>query len=85
MRHVKCTETIRSLELHKVIRGHTPCIFLEQTDQGNRFIWEQDANELEHLICLIDALLDENCTNGHQYLEGSDTNYIIEFSYNEEN
>ena len=83
MPYIKCFESISSLLLLKVGKSKPPCIILECIDQKNYFRWEQNSKELEHLLGLIDGLLDSN-TPGHQYLEGNDTNFVIEFSYNED-
>lgn len=83
MPHIKCFDSIGSLELIKVKKCYTPCVVLKCIDGKYVFKWAQDAEEIETLLGLIDGLIvdDSPC---HQYLAYEDDGCVIELSYNEE-
>ena len=82
MPHIKCFDSIVSLELIKVKKCFTPCVTLKRIDGKNVFKWVQDVEEIETLLGLIDGLIADD-SSGHQYLVDEDDNCIIELSYNE--
>ena len=84
MPHIKCFDSIGSLELIKVNKSRIPCVALKRINEKNIFEWLQDVEEIETLLGLIDGLISDD-SPGHQYLVDEGYNYIIiELSYNED-
>jgi hypothetical protein len=80
---IKRFNSINSFALIRSNDRNASCISSKRMNGGNHFEWKLNIEGLRTIVDLVDGLLNSN-EAGHQYFEGVDQNFIVEFSYNED-